>query len=162
MKVEHCSNKNLNLKEKILFIFGERGRKGERERKKHQCVRETSVSCFSHGPNWGPGPATKACALTRNQTGDLLVWMTLNPLSQTSESEFFSIYLMPRQQIAYEETNCASSKAEDSKSTGTIVTYINLGGRPPAYQATSSRAKARKLMCSGFSFLLQQGIIRKR
>ena len=35
-----------------LFIF-ERGREGEREGEKHQCVRETSTSCLLHAPNWG-------------------------------------------------------------------------------------------------------------
>ena len=40
-----------------LFTFGVSGREGGRERegKKHQCVRETSISCLSHAPNWGPG-----------------------------------------------------------------------------------------------------------
>ena len=33
---------------KILFIFRERGREGEREE-------ETSISCLLHTPNWGPG-----------------------------------------------------------------------------------------------------------
>ena len=38
-----------------LFISRERGREGKREGEKHRCVRETSVSCLSHTPNWGPG-----------------------------------------------------------------------------------------------------------
>ena len=45
------------------------------------------IGCFSHAPNWGPaGPATQACALTGNQTGDLSVCrLALNPLSHTSQ-----------------------------------------------------------------------------
>ena len=37
--------------QKILFIFRERGREGEREQEKHQCPRNTSISCLSHAPN---------------------------------------------------------------------------------------------------------------
>ena len=36
---------------KILFIFKERGREGQKQGKKHQCTRETSISCHSHAPN---------------------------------------------------------------------------------------------------------------
>ena len=32
------------------------GKEGEREGEKHQCVRDTVTGCFSHAPNWGPGP----------------------------------------------------------------------------------------------------------
>ena len=39
----------------IYLIFRERGREGEGKQVKHQCVRETSIDCFSHIPNWGPG-----------------------------------------------------------------------------------------------------------
>ena len=35
---------------KILFIFRQRGREGEREGEKHQCVVATHAP-----PNWGPG-----------------------------------------------------------------------------------------------------------
>ena len=65
----------------FLFIFRQRGRKREREGEKHQCV-----VAFHAPPYWGPGPATQACALTGNQTGDPLVRrLALNPLSQTSQ-----------------------------------------------------------------------------
>ena len=37
---------------KVLFIFRERRREGE----KHQCVRDTLISCLSHAPYWGAGP----------------------------------------------------------------------------------------------------------
>ena len=48
-------------------------------------VRETSTSCLSHAPNWGP--ATQVCALTGNQTGNLSGCGTMpNPLSHTSQS----------------------------------------------------------------------------
>ena len=49
------------------FIYRERGRKGEREGEKHQCV----VS--SHTPPTGDWAATQARALTGNQIGDPLV-----------------------------------------------------------------------------------------
>ena len=38
-----------------MYLFRERGREGEREGEKHPCERETSISCLSHTPNWGPG-----------------------------------------------------------------------------------------------------------
>ena len=42
--------------------------------------------CLLRAPYWGPGPATQACALTGNQTGDSLVHRpALNPLSHTSQ-----------------------------------------------------------------------------
>ena len=41
--------------------------------------------CFSRAPYWGTWPVTQACALTGNQTSDLLVHRPmLNPLSHTS------------------------------------------------------------------------------
>ena len=44
------------LKIFYLFTFTERGREGERQREKHRHVRDPSISCLSHVPNWGPGP----------------------------------------------------------------------------------------------------------
>ena len=38
-----------------LFIFRERGREGEIEGEKHQCVRDTLIDYLSLTPNWGPG-----------------------------------------------------------------------------------------------------------
>ena len=32
------------------------GREGGKEGEKHWCVRDTSISCPLHAPNWGPGP----------------------------------------------------------------------------------------------------------
>ena len=43
-----------------LFIFREKGREGEREGEKHQCV------AASQSPAPGTWPATQACALTGN------------------------------------------------------------------------------------------------
>ena len=63
-----------------LFIFRERGREGEREGEKHQCV------VASHAPLLGTWPATQACALTGNWTGDHLIHgPVLNPISHTSQ-----------------------------------------------------------------------------
>ena len=65
---------------KTLFIFRERGREGERQGEKHQGV---VASC---APPAGIWPATQACALTGNQTDDLLVCsLVLNPLNHTSQ-----------------------------------------------------------------------------
>ena len=60
------------LKTFYIFIWGERGRKGEREGEKHQCV------VASHVTPTREWPATQACALTGNRTGDPLV---LSPCS---------------------------------------------------------------------------------
>ena len=79
-----------------LFIFvclftRERGREGkEREGEKHWCERETSITCLPYMP-WWIKPTTQVCALTGNQTSDLLICgASLNPLSHTSECKDFS------------------------------------------------------------------------
>ena len=65
---------------KILFIFRERGREGEREGKKHQCM------VASHTPHLWTWPTTQACALTGNWTINPLVQRpALSPLSYTSQ-----------------------------------------------------------------------------
>ena len=69
----------------IYIYFRERGIKGEREG-------ETSVSCLLQSllGNW---PATKACALTGNQTSNLLDCRpVLNPLSHTSQGELCKFF----------------------------------------------------------------------
>ena len=76
---------------KILFIyFRERGRVGEREGEKHQCV----VAC--HTTPLRTWPATQACALTGNRTSDpLFSSLALNPLSHTKHgcALFFKIHV---------------------------------------------------------------------
>ena len=58
-----------------LFIFSERGREGEREGEKHQCV------VASHTPPTGDLATTQACALPGNQTcHPLVLRLALNPL----------------------------------------------------------------------------------
>ena len=58
LKAHHSPFKKLvHLKYRILFIFRERGREGEREREKRQCARETLIGCLSHGPQPGTWPA---------------------------------------------------------------------------------------------------------
>ena len=65
-----------------LFVHLRGGREGEREGKKHQCVRDTLIDCLFECTPTGTGPETQACALTRNQTGNLsLCRMTPNRLS---------------------------------------------------------------------------------
>ena len=73
-----------------LFIFvclftRERGREGkEREGEKHWCERETSITCLPYMP-WWIKPTTQVCALTGNQTSDLLICGVMpNWLSHTS------------------------------------------------------------------------------
>ena len=73
-----------------LFIFRERGREGDREEKKHQCV----VASHTH-PLLGTWPKTQACALSGNLMGDPLVHRSvLNPLSHTSQGVYLSLSLI--------------------------------------------------------------------
>ena len=68
---------------KILFV--ERGAGRERGREISIC--ETSIGCLSR-PQPGAWPATQACALTSNWTGDFLVCGTTpNRLSNTSQGQ---------------------------------------------------------------------------
>ena len=60
-----------------LFILRERGREGE----KYQCVVASLV------PLTGDLAPTQACALTGNQTDDLVHRPVLNPLSHTSQGK---------------------------------------------------------------------------
>ena len=53
---------------KILFIFRERGREGEREGEKQQCVVDSHMR-----PPLGTWPTAQACTLTGNRTGDPLL-----------------------------------------------------------------------------------------
>ena len=69
-------NKNIFLD--FIYLFSEGGAKGgQREGEKHQCVRETLISCLSYAPQPGHGPTTQACALTRNRTSDLSLCGTI-------------------------------------------------------------------------------------
>ena len=75
------------LFKKILFIFRERGSEGEKEGEKHWWERCRLVA--SCAPQLGTWPATQACVLTGNWTGDLLVCrLVLNPLNHTSQTIF--------------------------------------------------------------------------
>ena len=65
----------VNIFKIFLYIFRERGREGEREGEKHQSIASLM-------------PATQACSLTGNQTGDLSIYRTTpDPLSHTSQGE---------------------------------------------------------------------------
>ena len=72
----------------MIYLFRERGKKGEREGEKHQCVVAPHLS--------PPGPATQSCALNGNGTSDPLVRVpALNPLSYTSQgSNIFIKHLL--------------------------------------------------------------------
>ena len=55
----------------IFFDSRERGRE----------LRETLINCLLYTPQPGTKPTAQACTLTRNQTGDLLIYgMTLQPI----------------------------------------------------------------------------------
>ena len=74
----------------FLFICGEREEEGEKEGKKHHCVRDHQLSLA--GPQLGTRPATQVCALTGNQTSDLPVHRPeLNPLSHTSRGYLYHL-----------------------------------------------------------------------
>ena len=78
---------NYFFKRCYLFIFRERGKEGEREGK-HWCERETSTGCLSYTSRLGTEPATRASALTWNQTSDLLLCRTTsNQLSHTAQGK---------------------------------------------------------------------------
>ena len=65
---------------KILFIFRDGGREGERDGEKHHCV------VASHAQPIGGLAATQACALTWSGTSDPLVHRPApNPLSHSSQ-----------------------------------------------------------------------------
>ena len=73
---------------KFLFNFWERGKGREKEME-----RNINVWFPVTDPLLGIWPATQACALTENWTGDLLVHrLALNPLSQTSQETFSYFY----------------------------------------------------------------------
>ena len=82
-----------------LFIFRERGREGEREREKHQCV-IASCSPPSGDTTW---PTTHTCTLTGNWTCNPLVCRPmLNPLSHTSQgwNGFSYLYFTDRGDVS--------------------------------------------------------------
>ena len=75
-----------------LFIFRERGREREREGEKHRCKRETSIGCLSYAPQPGTDPATQACALTRNETCNLLLFRIMsNPLIHAGQGQILTL-----------------------------------------------------------------------
>ena len=69
----------------FICLFLERGKEREKERE-----RNTNVWLPLIRPLLGTWPATQACALTGNRTGDPLVHrLALNPLSHTSQGLLF-------------------------------------------------------------------------
>ena len=63
----------------------EGGERREKESEKHRCERETSIGCIPYAPQ-GTDPATQACALSGNRTGELLLCLTTPaPLSHTGQ-----------------------------------------------------------------------------
>ena len=52
---QQCTRISVSLYLCQHLLFSERGGEGERNGEKHQCVRDTLISCLSYHPNWGPG-----------------------------------------------------------------------------------------------------------
>ena len=78
---------NSFLKDFIYFIFRQRGREGEREGEKYQCVVASQV------PPTGGLACNQACAVTGNQTCDSVVLrLVLSPLSHTSQGSAFNSF----------------------------------------------------------------------
>ena len=72
----------------FFYLFLGRGEGREKERERDIDVRETYICCLSHDPQPGTKPATQACVLTRNRTGNLSACRSaLNPLSHTSQGQ---------------------------------------------------------------------------
>ena len=87
----------------FIYLFLERGegRKKERERNINACMRDTSTSCHSHAPNWGPGLKPRHVLWLRIEpetfqfTGQGLVW----PLSHTSQGHSSKLLMVEGDQV---------------------------------------------------------------
>ena len=81
----------------FIYLFLERGREGEREGEKHWCVRDTTISCLSRAPTWGPSLQPRHVPwLGMNGTGDLSVLRhALNPLSHPATTIFSLFFISP-------------------------------------------------------------------
>ena len=79
----------LNFFERFyVFIFRDRGREGKEKERERNIIVWLPVMC----PHLGTWPATQACALTGNRTGNPLVCRpVLSPLSYTMQSLNISI-----------------------------------------------------------------------
>ena len=73
----------------LYFSLVTEGRESEEE--KHRCERETLIGCLSYASQPGPNPQPRhVCALTRNQTRDLLVYGTVLQPTGPHQPELFS------------------------------------------------------------------------
>ena len=85
----------LFFKRFYLFIFRERGREWKKRGRERSMLRETLIGCLSHAPQPGTWPATHACALMGNRTGNPLVCrLALSLLSHASQGPLwpFNVY----------------------------------------------------------------------
>ena len=86
-----------------MYLFLERGEGREKERE-----RNINVWLPLTRPLLGTWPATQACALTGNQTCDLLVYrLALSPLSHTSQGSHTFLPRAIREQVFTEHPPCA-------------------------------------------------------
>ena len=82
----------------MLTDFREKGRGGERERETWMQERNINQLSPVHTPT-ETKPTTQACALTRNQTGDLLVYRTTpNQLSHTTQGKNCELSILLRKE----------------------------------------------------------------
>ena len=71
----------------------------EKERERNMGVREkhSFIASCSH-PKWGTKPATQACALTGDLSGDLLLCGTMpNQLSQTGQGPHVGFFFLNKE-----------------------------------------------------------------
>ena len=79
----------------VIYLFLERGKGKEKERERNIYV----WLPLAH-PQLGTWPATQACALTGNRTGDPLVRrLALNPLNHTSQGSSTSDTVIPQLRV---------------------------------------------------------------
>ena len=78
-----------------MYLFLGTGEGQEKERERNICVRENHHWLPLERPLLGTWPATQACALTGNQTGDPLVCrLALDPLNHTSQGEIAPLFML--------------------------------------------------------------------
>ena len=106
------------FKKDFIYLFLEKEREGERERNINVLL---PLMC----PLLGTWLTTQACALTENQTSDLLVHRPLlNPLSHTSQGLTTTFY-------SFQETGWMRSSLSPSLFVSLSGENLNSAVRPP-------------------------------
>ena len=91
----HLFRSFFEKKKKRLFIYFQREGEGGRNRGRETSMYERNINWLALAcPLLGTWPATQACALTRNRTGDLSVCrLALSPLSHTSQGHLVRSFI---------------------------------------------------------------------